>query len=169
MNRPADAMSLASSLAPARAWWHALGARERRMLAIGAAVLGLYLVYAVGVRPAWRTVSEAPSRIDALDLQLQDMRALAAETQQLRGAPQLNTEQSIAALKAATARLGDKGRLSLQGERAVLTVNGASSGDLRAWLAESRSGARARPLEAQLTRGTGGYSGSITLAIGAAP
>ena len=41
---------------------------------------------------------------------------------------------------------------------------------LRAWLLEARSGARARPLEAQLQRNPQGFSGSIGLVLaGAAP
>ena len=55
--------------------------------------------------------------------------------------------------------------LSLQGERAVLTLNGASTSQLRAWLAEVRSGARARPVEANLTRGAEGYSGTVVVAL----
>ena len=66
------------------------------------------------------------------------------------------------------ARLGPHGRLVVQGDRAVLDVTGASSAELRSWLAEARSGARARPVEARLTRGAGGYSGSIVVSIGGA-
>ena len=77
--------------------------------------------------------------------------------------------QSQAALKATTERLGDKGRLSLQGDRAVLTLTNASSGQLRDWLSEARSGARARPVEANLSRAPQGYSGSLIVALGAAP
>jgi general secretion pathway protein M len=36
---------------------------------------------------------------------------------------------------------------------------------LRDWLAEVRSSARARPLEANLARGPLGYSGSIVVAL----
>ena len=74
-----------------------------------------------------------------------------------------------AALKAATERLGDKAKLSLQGDRAVLTLNGAGTEALRGWLAEARSGARARPLEANLLRAGTGYSGTLVLSIGGNP
>jgi general secretion pathway protein M len=37
-----------------------------------------------------------------------------------------------------------------------------------AWLSEVRRGARARPVEARLELGDGGYRGRITVAIGAA-
>lgn len=94
------------------------------------------------------------------------MQRLATESQQLRATPPLPPDAAVAALKAATERLGDKGRLMLQGERAILSVNGAGPQALRDWLAEARSGARARPLEANLTRTGAGYNGAIVLAIG---
>jgi general secretion pathway protein M len=111
---------------------------------------------------------DAPARIATLQGQQQEMRALASEARELRAAPALQLEQSTLALKAASDRLGTNGRLSLQGERAVLTLTGASSEQLREWLAEARSGARARPVEAQLSRSAQGYSGSIVLALGGA-
>ena len=41
--------------AAARVRWQSLAVRERRLALAGAAVLGLYLVWAVAVQPAWRT------------------------------------------------------------------------------------------------------------------
>ena len=40
---------------------------------------------------------------------------------------------------------------------------------MRGWLAEVRSGARARPVEANLTRGAEGYSGTIVVALPGTP
>ena len=50
----------------------------------------------------------------------------------------------------------------------MLTLNGASTSQLRGWLAEARSGARARPLEANLSRAGGGYSGTLVVTLGGA-
>ena len=36
---------------------------------------------------------------------------------------------------------------------------------LRTWLGEARRAARARPVEAQLLKSAGGYSGSISLTL----
>ena len=55
--------------------------------------------------------------------------------------------------------------LALQGDRAVLTLNGVGTGALRDWLAEARTGARARPLEANLARAAQGYSGTLVVAF----
>jgi general secretion pathway protein M len=166
---PAAGGSLAQRLAPARAWWTALPARERWLVVAAAAVLGAFLLWLLAVQPALRTLREAPAQLEALDAQLQTMQRLAAEARELRGASPIGAAQSALALKAASDRLGDKARLSVQGERAVLTLNGVSSEALRNWLAEVRSGARGRPIEAQLSRGPQGFSGTLTVAIGGAP
>ena len=150
----------------ARAWWQALGTRDRRLLGAGAAVLGLYLVWAVAVQPAWRTIDRAAAERDKLDRQWQTMQRLAAEAKDLRTATPVSQPQAAAALQAATARLGGAGRLVLQGDRAVLTLNGVGTGALRDWLAEARSGARARPLEANLARAAQGYSGTLVVVLG---
>lgn len=163
--------ALAQSRDRARTWWRTRAPRERLALGLAGSVVGLFLVWLVFVQPAWRTLREAPPRLDALDAQLQQMQRLAAESQGLRGVAAVPQAQAAAALKAATDRLGDKGRLSLQGDRASLTLNGASPEALRGWLLEVRSAARVRPTEAQLSRGPQGYSGTIVvqLSTGSAP
>jgi len=160
--------ALMQALAPVRQRWAALSVRDRRLSALAGTVLGLFITWTLAVQPAWRTLQAAPAQRDALDAQWQAMQRLAAEAKELRGAPPVSIEQSSAALQAATERLGNKGRLSVQGERAVLTLQGASTSQLRDWLAEARSGARARPVEARLTRAAQGYSGTVVVALGGA-
>jgi general secretion pathway protein M len=156
------------AVAPAATWWAARSARDRRLLGLAGAVLGLFMIWTLAVQPAWRTLSLAPAQRESLDAQWQAMQRQALEAKELRGAPPVSMEQSSAALRAATERLGDKGRLSLQGERAVLTLQGVSTSQLRDWLAEARSGARARPVEARLSRAEQGYSGTVVVALGGA-
>lgn len=152
-----------------RTRWRGLAARERRLVQLMLAALALLLLWLVLLQPALRVLREAPARLQGLEAQLQLMQQWADEAQQLRATPPLNAEQSSAALKAATDRLGNKARLQLQGDRAIVTLNGVGSGALRDWLAEVRSGARARPVEAQLTRGPQGFNGSVVLNLGGAP
>ena len=161
--------ALSKALAPAAAWWRTLSERDRTLATAGGAVLALFLLWLLVLQPAFRTLNQAPSEMDRLDLQLQTMQRLAAESAELRATPPVNPEQAQAALKAATERLGDKAKLSLQGDRAVLTLNGAGTEALRGWLAEARSGARARPLEANLLRAGTGYSGTLVVAVGGNP
>lgn len=148
------------------AWWRGLASRERTGLTVAVLVLLAYLLWALAVGPALHSLARAPAEHDLLDAQYQTMQRLAAESQQLRATPALPQDAAVAALKAATERLGTSGRLMLQGERAVLSVNGVGPQALRDWLAEARSGARARPIEANLTRAGAGYNGAIVLAIG---
>lgn len=151
--------------APWRARWRALGARERRGISIAVWALGLFLLWSLAIAPAWRTARTAPAQLDQLDAQLQQMQRQANEARELRAIPALATPQAAAALRAATEGLGAAGRLQLSGDRATLVLTGANGSQLREWLAEARSAARARPLEANLTRGPAGYSGSIVVAL----
>lgn len=152
--------------APLRARWRALAPRERLILSVGGSLLALLLLWMVLLQPALRTVIDAPSRLDRLDTQLQQMQRLAAEGRELRNAAPVSAAQGAQALKAATDRLGERARLSVQGDRAVLTLTGMSGEQIRGWLAEARSGARARPVEAQLNRTPQGYNGTIVVTLG---
>jgi len=157
----------ASALGSVRALWMSLAPRERLWLTVVAWVLALLLIWLLAVQPAWRTLSRAPAQLDAMDAQLQVMQRQASEVQALRGAAPVSPDQAAAALAAATLRLGDKAKLSVQGERATLTLSGVGTSALRDWLAEARAGARARPIEANLTRSVAGFSGTLVLGLGA--
>lgn len=151
--------------APWRARWRALAPRERRGLGIAAWVVGAFLLWALAIGPAWRTVRAAPAQLDQLDAQLQGMQRQANEARELRAIAPLGASQAAAALRASSEALGSAGRLQVVGDRATLTLTGINGTQLRDWLAEARSAARARPLEANLTRGPQGYSGSIVVAL----
>ena len=160
---------IAAALAPLRQWWRALPGRERRLLGVAGGVLGLALLWWLALAPALGTLRSAPAEIETAEAQLRAMQRLAAEVTELRSTPPVNSEQAAAALRAATERLGEQAKLSLQGDRAVLTLNGVATRQLRDWLAEARSGARARPVEASLLRSGNGFSGTLVVAIGGAP
>ena len=162
----ATASGIAAKLAPLRARWGALSPRDRSMALLGAGVLAAYALWAVGLQPALRTLRQAPVQIAALDAEMQAMQRLASEASELKAQPPLPADQAAAALKAASDRLGDRARLALQGECAVLTFNGLGGEALRGWLSEVRAGARARPVEAQFARDAQGFAGSVTVALG---
>jgi general secretion pathway protein M len=138
----------------------------RRAVALAAGFVAVLLLWWVGLQPALRTLKEAPAQINSVEAELQAMRALADETTRLRAAPPVSTSQAMAALTAATERLGSQGRLSIQGDRATLTLSAVDTESLRQWLELARSAARARPVEAQLSRGASGYSGTLVVQIG---
>ncbi len=160
---------LDTALEPLRRWWDTLAPRERTLVGVAAVAVVVLVTWTLAIQPAWRTLREAPARQARLDEQWQAMQRLADEARALRALPPVAKAQAANALKSASDRLGEQGRLSLQGERAVLTLNGASTSQLRGWLAEVRSGARARPVEANLTRGAEGYSGTIVVALPGTP
>ncbi len=165
-----SAASLGSAwLAPLQEWWSSLQDRERRLLGIGAAVVGATLLWLLALQPPLQLIQQSAGRLDALEAQTQNMQRLAVEARELRAAPQVSAAQSVAALRAASDRLGERAKLTVQGDRAVLSFDGLESDSLRAWLGEVRSGARGRAVDAQLSRGAKGFSGSVTVAIGGSP
>ena len=149
--------------------WDALAPRERRLVAAAALCVALALLWWVMLQPALRTLREAPARIGTLDQQLAQMQRLAAESRALASAPTVSATQAARSLEAAAARLGSAARLQMQGERATLTLTELPGEALWALLTEVRSAARARPVEAQLTRGPKGYSGTLVLSLAASP
>ena len=146
--------------------WEAMGERERVALTVVAGLLALLLAWSVLLAPALRTLRSAPAELEKLDLQLQQMQAQAQEAKALRAAPPVPPAQAQAALTASVEHLGSAARLNLTGDRAVVTLNGVAPEMLQGWLGEVRSAARARPVEAQLTRGPKGYAGTLVLTLG---
>jgi len=165
---PAIPAPLAALRKEAGQRWRALPPRERLGVSLALAIVGIGLLWVIALAPALRTLREAPVQIDALELQLQSMQRMAAEARELRGTAPVPTSQAALALKSATDRLGEKGHLAMQGDRATLTLTDVDTAGLRAWLNEARSGARARPVDAQLSRGPQGYSGTLVVSIGGA-
>lgn len=162
------AAQLQQARSQALAQWQALGERERLALAAVGLLLGLLLAWSLLLAPALRTLKAAPAELERLELQLQQMQAQAQEAQALRGAPPVPPDQAQAALKASVEHLGAAARLNLTGDRAVVSLNGVAPELLQGWLGEVRAAARARPVEAQLTRGPKGYSGTLVLSLGGA-
>ncbi len=164
-SRGPSATAPAAPLAGVSGAWAKLGARERRLVSIVGGLIALLLLWVLAVRPAWTVVGDSTSRLPSLDAQLKDMQRLAIESKELRGAPRLPTSQSAAALKTATNALGAAGKLTPAGERATLTLTNATGEQIQRWLVDARSNARARTIEAKLTRAGAGYSGTIVVAL----
>lgn len=160
---PASAAELRTRIA---VWWRALAPRERQGALAAAVLVGAAVVWFAAVQPALRTLRTAPAAIDKLDAELQQMQLLATESRALRAAPPVAPAAAAAALQAAVARLGAKAKLVQQGDRATITLSAVDGEALRSLLAEARSTARARPIEAQLVRSKAGYDGTLVLAVG---
>ena len=167
-----EALAVPASVAQLRAratvWWRALAPRERQGATLALLLVAVAAGWFIAVQPALRTLRSAPAAIDKLDAELQQMQLLATESRALRAAPPVAPAQAAAALQAAAARLGAKAKLVQQGDRATLTLSAVDGEALRSLLAEVRSTARARPIEAQLVRSKSGYDGTLVLAVGGA-
>lgn len=148
--------------------WAGLAPRERVLVAVAAGAVGLLLLWYVGLYAAWQTWKKVPAEKRALEVQWMQMQRLATEARDLKAQPPVNAAQAAEALKSATGRLGVQGKLSQLGDRATLTLTGASPEQLRTWLAEARSGARARPVEMQVNRADGGLSGQVVVTVAGA-
>jgi general secretion pathway protein M len=164
---PAWRAALAGVLAQARARFAALAVRERILVGAALGLFAAIVLWSVAIAPAVRTVRAAPAQLASLEAQLQLAQRLATQARELRATPNVSSEQAKAALRAATERLGGTARLATSGDRATLTLNGADGAAVLTWLAEARSGARVRVLEAQLARGASGYTGNIVLGLAA--
>lgn len=127
--------------------------REQNFVLGAAALVGLALVWWVAISPALQTLRTAPKRHAELDTQLQRMRSLQAEAQQLQAAPRNSTGDPTGALRnGLTQRMGTAAQLNVTGDRATVTLKAAPADALAQWLALARSNARAVPIEARLTR-----------------
>lgn len=130
-----------------------MAARERVGVTIGVAFLLVAAAWVWAIAPAWDTLKAAPSKNASLDSQLESMQRMATEVKAIQSAPKISYNDALKALESATKdRFGDTGSLRVLGDRATLTLKGASSQALAAWLPQVRVLARAIPSEVKLTR-----------------
>lgn len=150
--------------------WDKLPLRERRLLALAAAVVVLALVWAAGIAPAVRTLAAAPAQIEKLDAQLQSMLKLAAQARGLQSRPSVTRDEALRTLEASLQqRLGTTAQLSVAGERVSVTLKGAAPDVLAQWLSQARVTSRAVATQAMLTRGPSGWDGTVVLELPPAP
>lgn len=147
--------------------WEALAARERVLLAGAAGLVGLALLWWAAVAPAWNTLRTADAQHQTLDAQLQKMRELQAQAQALQSQPQVRHDDALRALEASVRPLGATAQLGVVGDRATVTLRGASAESLAQWLVQARVNARAVPVEARITRrvsiGPATWDGTVVL------
>ena len=141
--------------------WNALAQREQRAVQIALSVVALALLWWVLLAPALATLRESRTQQPLLDARLQRMRALQAEAIELQAAPKIGYDQALRALEAATkSRLANAAQLGVLGDRATVTLKGATAESLAKWLAQARIDARTLPAEVRLMRSA--VAGSAT-------
>jgi general secretion pathway protein M len=126
--------------AASSAFWDALSAHERRLVALAGAVVALALVYALLLAPAFHGRAQLAVELPLLRQQAAQLQALAKEAGALSGA----APAPVAALsrEALTSSLAAHGltaqSVSVTGEYAKLQLKGASFADLIDWLEAQR-------------------------------
>ena len=139
------------------AWWQELQGRQRRIVLLGAVVVGAALVWWVALAPALTTLRRAPAQHALLDAQLQNMQTLAAQARALQSAPKLPFEDALASLETSLQqKLGAAGRVVVSGERVTVTLKAAPADALAQWLTQVRVNARATVTDVRLARSGAG-------------
>ena len=146
-----------------RQHWAQSSAREKTLLRVGGALVAAALLWWVAINPALRTLRDTQVRGPALQAQMQTMLQLQARAQALQAQPKLPAADSKALLEAALPTLGTSARMTVNGERATVTLEGSSADALAQWLAQVRLNAHARPFEMHITQSQGLWSGRLVL------
>ena len=155
-----------------RTKWAQLSRREQAMVTIAALLLGVTLLWSVGLKPALSTLRTAPSQRDAAQATQERLQSLALEATQLRSgaaaagvqADPMRTQESgldDATRALVRAALGGSAKLEAQGRFVTVTFDGASADQLRQALRALRSRLRAQLVEAELTPTSGGVRGRL--------
>jgi len=155
-----------------RTKWAQLSRREQAMVTIAALLLGVTLLWSVGLKPALSTLRTAPSQRDAAQATQERLQSLALEATQLRSgaaaagvqADPMRTQDSgldDATLALVRTALGGSANLEAQGRFVTVTFDGASADQLRQALRALRSRLRAQLVEAELTPTSGGVRGRL--------
>lgn len=160
-------MNLAATLSPMRARWLALDAREQSLVMASAAVVGLALVWWIGISPALATLRDARTQQRTLAADLEKMQRLRGQALAIQAQPKMDRAESLRALEALVKqRLGASAQLSIIGDRATLTLRNAPAGELAQWLSQARVNARAVPGEARLVRSPAGGPNPAVAGVG---
>lgn len=154
-----------------QALWRGLAARERRGMTLAFLLVALAALWWGLVKPAWQIVQAAPAQSAQLQAQLQNMQAMQAQAQVMQSQPKLSRDDAARALESSVKELGSAAQLTVQGDRATLTLKAVSARALAQWLDSARVNARSLPTEAHLQRhatapgAEASWDGSLLLAL----
>jgi len=161
-----------ATLETLRARWDTLEARERRLVGIAAALVGLALVWWLALSPALKTLREAPAAHATLDAQIQQMTTLQAQAKALQSQPRANRDEAMKALEGSVrSGLGPTAQVQPQGsgEGVNVVIRAVPAEALAQWLAQARGNARAVPREVHLTRASGAPAPNASAASSKSP
>lgn len=154
--------------------WAQLSGRERTLVAVAGALLGVFLVWSLLFRPALFALAAAPAEKEQAQATLDRLQALATQAATLRGGAAVagaqaepvrtmesGVDDSTRALLVAA--LGDSTRVDAQGRYVTVSFEGVSGEQVRQALRTLRSRLRAQLVEAELAPAQEGIRGRLRL------
>lgn len=164
-------MRIADTVALMRARWTLLDSRERALVFAALSVVGVALLWWIGISPALSTLRQADAQQRGLAAQVQKMQSLQVQAQAIQSQPKINRDEAMRALESSVKGLGPTAQLNVAGDRATVTLRNTAADALARWLSQARVNARAIPSEARLTRsaaspgGPAAWDGTVVLSL----
>jgi general secretion pathway protein M len=149
-----------------RLWWGQRSHKEKWALKLAVAVLAGYLVWALALAPALRTLRGYEVSRFKLDADLQTMQGLQAQAQALQSMPRLSQLTATQALRDSVQNaFGKNADFSANGANATVTLRSVPADTLAQWLLSARTQALSAPIQARLSNTTSGWSGTLQMAL----
>jgi general secretion pathway protein M len=136
------------------AHWQQLSARERTWITAAACLIGLALLWRIGLAPAWQTWRDSPSRHAALDRQQAELQSLQLQARALQTRSVLSRGEALQSLTQVTREQMPGAQVAALGDQQRITLKGVPAADLAQWLAAVRQTAQATVVELRLQRST---------------
>lgn len=148
-------------------WLEQRAPREQRLLVALAALAIAAAMWWLAITPALQMYRETDAAHAKLDAQIAQMQAMAEEAMQLKTKPQISSAQAQMWLEGSIKKLG-VASMTMQGSHTHIRFVGATPETLATWLAEARSRAHLKPVEANWKRDASSvdplWDGSLVMA-----
>lgn len=137
---------------PLQDYWSVRNARERRLLSIAVAVIGLALIYLILIDPALEGRAQLNKSLPNLRQQVAQMQAMSREAASLSGQDTPAVEPvSRTNVEAALARSGLKAQnLTVNNETVIVQLSAVSFSQLLNWLQEMQKTAMTTVVESNI-------------------
>jgi general secretion pathway protein M len=142
--------------------------RERRLVIAALCIIALALLWWVAIAPALHTYRHSTSAHAQLDAQIAKMQALANQAQALKALPSPSNAKAKEWLDSNAKKLSTNANVAILGNQAQMRFQNVQPQALVSWLAEARSSAGLRVLQASWNKtssavGTLAWSGDMAL------
>ena len=142
--------------------WDGLGHREQRLVLIATSLVTAALLWWIALAPALATLQLAQEQHLRLDAQMQQMQTLKAQAGALVAQPKVLPDDARRSLEASLKQtLGASAQMGVAGNRATVTLKGASPDSLAQWLTQARINARASTAEVRLVKAVAPSPGAL--------